>query len=49
MIRHHRDACILYKINMCFVKIIWLAIANEVRTAIASSDKIIFIPELKMS
>ncbi len=27
----------------------WLAIANEVRTAIASSDKIIFIPELKMS
>ena len=27
----------------------WLAIANDVRTAIASSDKIIFIPELNMS
>jgi len=24
----------------------WLAIANEVRTAIASSEKIIYIPEL---
>jgi len=24
----------------------WLGIANDVRTAIASSDKIIFIPEL---
>jgi hypothetical protein len=24
----------------------WLAIANDVRTAIASSDKIIFIPEM---
>jgi len=24
----------------------WLAIANDVRTAIAGSDKIIFIPEL---
>jgi len=31
--------------NKRFINLVWLAIANEVRTAILSSDKIIFIPE----
>jgi len=32
MIRHHRDACVLCKIYVSFVKIIWLGILNTFRT-----------------
>jgi len=46
MIRHHREACVLYKIYVSFVKIIWLATIRNFRTRMLNLSEDIFIPEL---